>query len=333
MSKMLRGRWNNTLILLCVFFIVGFYLHFNGNLGELSNFFNTVVEGKPGTTTTNPYKAPEPYSVASDVRVVSDARTNEQLENEVPDAEEEVIVDQNQSALERALNQRDFALPAIRKNDQIVRRVGYTLRYQEPHEQSDWVAYQLTDKMVAGNQKRENVFMPDPVVKTGTAVTADYTRSGYDRGHLAPAADFRGNFQLMKETFYMSNISPQDRAFNAGKWNDLEKMVRVWATRYKKIYVVTGPVLEPDLPKIGRVNKVSVPRYFYKIVLYAKPPYVKGIAFLMPNENTTRPLSDFVVPIDKVEQLTGIDFFPALPDDIEKKVEAQSNAKDWPRFN
>lgn len=331
MSKMLRGRWNNTLILLTVFFIIGFYLHFKGNLGDLRDFLSTVAEGKADThTTTNPYKAPEPYSVASDVRVVSEVATSS-VEEEAE--EEPIATNQNLTALERVINQRDFALPAIGKTDQIVRRLGYTLRYQEPHEQSDWVAYVLTDQMVAGNQKRENVFMPDPVVKTGSAVTSDYTRSGYDRGHLAPAADFRGNYQLMKETFYMSNISPQNREFNAGKWSDLEKMVRAWATRYKKIYVVTGPVLEPGLPKIGRVNKVSVPKYFYKVILYAKPPHVKGIAFLMPNENTTRPLSDFVVPIDKVEKMTGINFFPALPDDIEKKVEAVSNPKDWPRLN
>lgn len=329
---MFRGRWNNTLLLLTIFFIIGFFLHFKGDLGQFKDFLGNVSEGKSTSSSqSNPYKAPEPYSTATDVRVVSERTPSVEAEEPVV-TEPEQTDHSNQTSLERALNLRDFALPSIGKTDQIVRRVGYTLRYQEAYEQSDWVAYPLTDKMVAGNQKRENVFMPDPVVKTGTAVTSDYTRSGYDRGHMAPAADFRGNYQLMKETFYMSNISPQNREFNAGRWSDLEKMVRAWATRYKKIYVVTGPVLEPGLPQIGRINKVAVPRYFYKVILYAKPPYVKGIAFLMPNENTTRPLSDFVVPIDQIEKLTGIDFFPLLPDDIEKKVEAVANPSDWPRF-
>lgn len=337
MLKMLRGRWNNALIWLVVFFMVGLVLHFRGDLGGLRNFLTVVSEGRgAGIPSGNPYKAPEPYHVASDIQVLPEEKAEpveeaNAVEYEKP-AAENGAGDKSQTDLERALNLRDFALPAIRKTDQIVRRTGYTLRYQEPHEQADWVAYLLTDKMISGDQKRENVFMPDPVVKTGSALTTDYTRSGYDRGHLAPAADFRSSYQLMKETFYMSNISPQNREFNAGRWNDLEKMVRVWAARYKKIYVVTGPVLEPDLPKIGRINKVSVPRYYYKVILYVKAPYVKGIAFLMPNENTTRPLSDFVVPIDKIEQLTGIDFFPALPDNIEKKVEAVSNPADWPRF-
>lgn len=334
---MSRGRWNNTVLWLGLFFVVGLYLHFKGDLSELQTFVGNVSEGRPHVTSTNPYKAPEPDNEASDTKVIT-APVEVVEESEASDSPKEATQTSTKTtatggvSLERALAQRDFALPAIKKTDQIVRRVGYVLSYNEAHEQANWVAYPLTAEMVAGNQKRENVFMPDPVVSTGSAVTSDYTNSGYDRGHLAPAADFRANFQLMKETFYMSNISPQNRQFNGGKWSELEQLVRAWATRYKQIYVVTGPVLEPGLPKIGRVNKVSVPKQFYKIVLYAEPPHVKGIAFLMPNEPIKNELSHYVVPIDQVEKLTGIDFYPALPDDIEKKVEAKSNPKEWPRL-
>jgi len=109
-------------------------------------------------------------------------------------------------------------------------------------------------------------------------------------------------------------------------------MIKRWANKYKKIYVVTGPVLEPGLPTIGRLNKVAVPRQFYKVVLYVNPPYVKGIAFLMNNEPSNAPLTAFVVSIDQVERLTGVDFFPRLPDTIEKRVEAKSTAGEWYRL-
>ncbi len=190
----------------------------------------------------------------------------------------------------------------------------------------------LRGSQLRGVEERENEFMPGPVVKTGTAVTADYTRSGYDRGHMAPAADFKNSYQVMKETFYMSNICPQVPQFNRGIWLELEKMVRAWAYKYDRVFVVTGPVLTEGLPTIGRLNKVAVPRQFYKVVLYVNPPYVKGIAFLMNNEPSDKPLSSFVVSIDRVESLTGIDFFPGLPDPIEKQTEARSNPGEWYRL-
>lgn len=293
-----------------------------------------------GTPSQNPYRAPEPSAAPAMADTLASDRgtrapqpsptrkptpvpksTSPQKDEKVSDAE-----------LTRIVNQRDFFLPAIGSNDQLVRRIGYTLKYAEKYEQAAWVAYVLEAGQIAGGEVRENQFMPDPVVKSGSAVSTDYTSSGYDRGHLAPAADFKNSYQVMKETFYMSNISPQAPQFNRGIWLELEKMVRVWAYKYERIYVVTGPVLEPGLPTIGRINKVAVPRQFYKVVLYVKPPHVKGIGFLMNNEPSKAPLSSFVVPIDRIEKLTGIDFFPRLPDSIEQKVEAKSNPREWYRL-
>ena len=337
-----RGfRWSgNTLILLLIFFVVGLFLHFGGKTQPVLKFwtdFKSVFTTE--SPKTNPYKAPEPTTVPA--TPLTEKPTNRPIEplpeREVPGATPKEVPEPKANATEaaelaRIANQRDFFLPATTPRDQLVRRTGYTLKYLEQYEQAAWVAQVLTGQQIQGKEPRENVFMNDPEVKSGSAVTADYTRSGYDRGHLAPAGDFKNSAVAMKESFYMSNISPQDPAFNRGVWSELEKLVRAWAYKYEKVYVVTGPVLKPGLKKIGRINQVAVPEQFYKVVLYVNPPYVKGIAFLMNNEGSNLPLHKFVVSIDEVERLTGIDFFPRLPDDIERRVEARSNPREWYRL-
>ncbi|TDB64462.1 DNA/RNA non-specific endonuclease [Arundinibacter roseus] len=328
---------NNTLLLLIVFFTVGLFLHYGGKTKPVLTFWGNLKDSILGENTTvpNPYKVPEPFE---DTLAVDDGTAAAPNKEQIPlpteqkkpqlKTEEPVSIEE----LTRIANQRDFFLPAIGSNDQLVRRVGYTLKYVEKYEQAAWVAYVLQDEQIVGGEERENEFMPDPVVKSGTAITTDYTKSGFDRGHLAPAADFKNSYQVMKETFYMSNISPQHPQFNRGIWLELEKMVRIWAVKYKKVYVVTGPVLKNGLPTIGRINKVAVPEQFYKVILYVNPPYVKGIAFLMKNEPSQQELSTFVVSIDQIEKLTGIDFFPRLPDAIESKIEAKSKPGEWFRL-
>src|SRR5690606_30825784 len=130
------------------------------------------------------------------------------------------------------------------------------------------------------------------------------------------------------ETFLTSNISPQRNDFNAGIWNTLEQKVRYWAQKYDGVFVVTGGVLKGNLQTIGEEN-VAVPKQFYKIVLDANNDKVKMIAFLLPHENSNKPLYDFVVSVDELEELTGIDFFPELEDDVENRLEAKSDSKDW----
>ena len=173
---------------------------------------------------------------------------------------------------------------------------------------------------------------PTQVLRNGTAVASDYTRSGYDRGHLAPAADFKFSQRMMRETFFMSNITPQVPEFNRGIWKELEDQVRDWAIRDKGIYVVTGPVLKPGLPTIGKNTEVSVPEKFYKVILYCNKPNIRMIGFLLNNEGSDRPLQDFVVPVDLIEQLTGIDFFSKIPDELERKLESKGREEvitDW----
>jgi len=203
-------------------------------------------------------------------------------------------------------------LPAIKQTDVIIRHLGYTLSYNEKHEQANWVAYELTADETHKTVNRSNDFQPDNAVKTGSATNEDYQGSGYDRGHLAPAADMEWSEQAMEESFYYSNMSPQVPGFNRGIWKKLEEQVRQWAIENRDIYVVTGPVLENNLQTIGP-HKVSVPRYYYKVILDYTEPELKGIGFILPNASSTLPLQNFAVTIDSVEHLTGLNFFPALP--------------------
>lgn len=224
---------------------------------------------------------------------------------------------------------KDLELPFFSPQEQIVRHTTYTLSYSEPHEQAKWVAYKLSASMIAGETKRKNDFRADLLAITGSAEKDDYVKSGFDRGHLCPAADRKFSEEAMSETFFMSNMSPQKPYFNRGIWKKLEEQVRDWATKNEEVFVVTGGLLENDLPKIGKTNKISVPVYYYKIILDAKEPQVKAIAFLMKNEKSEFPLSNFTVTIDSVEKITGIDFFPLLPDSLENLLESKSDFENW----
>lgn len=211
-------------------------------------------------------------------------------------------------------------IPATAPSEKILTHTGYAFCYVEKYEQSKWVAYELTAKETKKVCKRSNKFTPDPVVSTGTACDADYLKSGYDRGHLAPAADMSWSNATMKESFYYSNMSPQVPAFNRGIWKQLEEQVRQWAIENHNIYIVTGPVLKDGLPSIGK-NKVAVPEAYYKVILDYSEPEIKAIGFIIPNRGSDKALQDFAVSVDSVETVTGIDFFPKLPDNHETVIE------------
>lgn len=212
-------------------------------------------------------------------------------------------------------------------NCQVVRHEGYTLLYDENHEQARWVAYLLTKERLKGDvpRKGNDKFLPDTTVVSGSALYGDYCHSGYSRGHLAPAADMKWSLQAMRESFLMSNISPQTSAFNDGIWQRAEKLVRQWATEYDSLYVITGPVLEEGLLTIGRQNHISIPRCFYKVVY--DPKRKKGIAMIIEHENSKEPIRSFAVTIDEAEATTGIDFFPGI--DNEESMESAINLSDW----
>lgn len=211
---------------------------------------------------------------------------------------------------------------------QIVKHNYYTISYNESHEQAEWVAYELKKENVKNNNFRRPYFVEDPKVATGSADWRNYKNSGYDKGHLCPAGDMEFALNAYNDTFYTSNISPQLHDFNAGVWNRLEQKVRFWAVKYNGVFVVTGGVLKTPLKKIGKEN-VSVPDYFYKIIMDKEGANFRMIAFLVPNQKSNKPLYEFVVSVDAIEKMTGIDFFPKLNDKIENSLENSLDYKTW----
>lgn len=194
---------------------------------------------------------------------------------------------------------------------QIVKHHYYTLSYNEKFEQAEWVAYELKKEYLKNNDFKRPYFIEDPKVTTGSADWRNYKKSGYDKGHLCPAGDMEFSKEAYNDTFYTSNISPQKKEFNAGIWNRIEQKTRYWAEKYNDIYVVTGGIAKDSDKKIG-TEKVAVPKYFYKIILAKSGKEHKAIAFLVPNEKSDQSIYDFVVPIETLEKMTGIDFFPNL---------------------
>ena len=228
----------------------------------------------------------------------------------------------------------DYYLPAD-SGGEVIRHAGFSLSYNEDWEQAEWVAYLLErEKLQQKWTKREDSFREDPMVSTGSADGYDYRGSGYDRGHLAPFADFAYDAALADETFYMSNISPQARQFNQGVWRELEEVTRDWAKRFKRLYVVAGPVTTVA-PKgyIGRNTRVAIPTAYFKVLLDLDDPERKGIGFVIPNEVSFEPLPTYAMSIDEVEAITGLDFFPELmPGREEDELEAVGNPDLW-RFS
>jgi len=217
-------------------------------------------------------------------------------------------------------------LPTSTTN-QIVEHAYYTLSYAEKHEQAEWVAYELKKEHTAYNDFKRPYFEVDPLVKGNSASWRNYKNSGYDRGHLCPAADRRFDKKAHDETFFTSNISPQKHEFNSGIWNDLEKKIRYWVKKEEQLFIVTGPIFENTTNRIGSEG-VTVPTHFFKIVLKNDGNNSKMIGFLMPHDTSSRNLKEFVVPVDQIEALLKIDFFAALPNNLEEKLES-TKGKGW----
>ncbi|EMY3482844.1 DNA/RNA non-specific endonuclease [Flavobacterium psychrophilum] len=242
------------------------------------------------------------------------------------DQDKDVVIKNNLASAVVPID-RNYYLPTSTTHV-VVEHSFYTLSYSERYEQAEWVAYELKKNELSHSNLERPYFIDDPEVKTGSASWRNYKRSGYDKGHLCPAADRRFSRKAFDETFYTSNISPQRNDFNAGIWNTLEQKTRYWAAKYDGVYVVTGGVLTNNLERIGKEG-VAVPNYFYKILLDNSRGEYNVIAFLVPHEASQKSLDSFVVSIDKIEKMTGIDFFPNLPDGIEKRLETSHDFKGW----
>lgn len=215
------------------------------------------------------------------------------------------------------------------KDQKVLTRAGYTVSYNPTTKQPNWVAWRLTAAHTTGKYQRGGIkFQEDLEVEAPRATDADYRSSGYDRGHMCPSGDNKWSQKAQEQSFLFTNICPQIHGLNAGDWNEMEGQCRKWAKKYGEIYIVCGPVFYNQRHKRIGKNKIPVPEAFYKVVLCMKGT-PKAIGFIYKNTGGNRPKGDYVNTVDEVERITGIDFFPSLPDKTEKKVEAEARLDDW----
>lgn len=211
---------------------------------------------------------------------------------------------------------------------QIKEYAGFTISFNKDNGTPNYVAWELLDEETKGEKGRSNKFWTDPELE-GCPSTSDYTRSGYDRGHMCPSGEQKWSHEAMNDCFVMANICPQVHDLNNGAWKTLETKERQWATRDSALMIVAGPIYEKtDKERIGKAG-VRVPSAFFKVLL---APYVdepRGIAFVYPNMKAPGNMNEYAMSIDQLEKILGYDFFPALPDDIENKVESSYSFKEW----
>ena len=213
--------------------------------------------------------------------------------------------------------------------EQILKRTGYVASYNKTTLLPNWVAWHLTAERTEGSAKRSGVdFAEDTEVPEPRATDWDYYNSGYDRGHMCPAADNKWSKKAMEESFLFTNMCPQNGNLNRGDWNEMEMACRKWAKKYGDLYIVCGPILYKGKHKTIGKNKVVVPEAFFKVVLRTGDD-PQAIGFIYKNTSGNRPKDSYVNTVDEVERITGIDFFPSLPDDVEKNVEATADIANW----
>lgn len=213
-------------------------------------------------------------------------------------------------------------------SEQILVRKAYTVSYNSYTKCPNWVAWHLTAEHADGNIGRSNDYREDTDVSSPRATNDDYRGTIWSRGHLCPAGDNKWDKVAMSESFLLTNMCPQNRSLNSGLWNRVEQDCRRWAQKYHDIYIVCGPLYLNRQHEVIGTNKVVVPEAFYKVVLCLQGT-PKAIGFIVRNNEGTKKKDEYVNTIDEVERITCIDFFPALPDSIEDKVEAYSNINDW----
>ena len=231
----------------------------------------------------------------------------------------------NAQAVSEAL---DYAKVGEGVPEQIVEYEGFRVSFNPDNKTPNWVAWELLGSETDGQESRYNKFWQDTKVD-GCPTTKDYSNSGYDRGHLCPAADQKWSKQAMIDCFSLANIAPQDHSLNSGAWSTLEKKERYWAERDSAIVIIAGPIYtEEDTKRIGEAG-VRVPSAFFKVMIAPYLDHPRGIGFVYPNMTSPGNMRDYSMTIDEVEELTGIDFFYNLPDELETQIESTSSFKAW----
>lgn len=226
---------------------------------------------------------------------------------------------------------KKYAIPKITEEGFLIYHSAMALFYVDKYGQSKWVAHMILPDISTGVETRTNDFRQDSMVSVGTPDKIDYFNSGYDRGHLAPSADFRWSRKALSESYYYSNISPQKPEFNRGKWSQVEDFLRQYVIHTgHPIFIITGGLLNDTIKKTIGINKrIKVPPYFYKIAVDLEAKPARAICFYLLNGTNTKPITAYVLPIDSIEKKTGIDFFPLLPDTLENRIEAMNDISLW----
>lgn len=198
---------------------------------------------------------------------------------------------------------------------------GFTLAYDGRTKTALWVYEKLTKDSVTGNVNRSHFsFSQDPdIPKVIQANLSDYQGSGFDRGHLAPAADFKSNPSAMEESFYLSNMSPQVPGFNRGYWKNFETYTRNLTNEYDVVHVITGPLYLPYDDEDGKryvtyevigSNDVAVPTHFFKFIVAESGTNKKQWTYILPNQaiDSNTPLRSFQTNPENLEKASGIVF-------------------------
>ncbi|MBK8817984.1 MAG: DNA/RNA non-specific endonuclease [Saprospiraceae bacterium] len=218
-------------------------------------------------------------------------------------------------------------------NGQVLHKKYYSLSYLPNKKCPEWVAYPMKKQYLkVRNIQHRLSFEADPELNSGGTSYYDYSGSGYERGHLVPAADMNFDMEGLKETYLFSNIVPQQRNCNLGVWRELEKQVRDWVYKYDELYIISGTVFSNN-KKGKKIEKsgIFIPDYLFKVILIYKDDKKSMVGFLIPNSLSEKHLYEHVVEVDELEKMTGIDFFNLMLDDkIEEKLESETDLKNFP---
>jgi endonuclease G len=329
---------SNRIVLILIFIGIGYFLLYQDSEGPMSKFTDSlknVFSTEKSQETENPYKAKEKPTFKGE-EILDDAK------DVITQKVEETTSDFLNEFKEKIFGKSDSVnndlpaeyFPVSKKKLEVVNHKAYALGYDEDHEQSAWAFHVLTKAFTYGEASRRGVsFKPDDKVSTSSALATDFTRTGYDRGHLVPSGDFKCCQDLMEDTFWVSNLIPQDPDCNRHTWNNLEQQTRNWSRKKNRLYVFTGPILEPGLKKIGQYNRISVPERLYKVIFFLDESNIENSqvkAFLLPNKSELGPnFNLFKASVDEIEQASGLDFLAPLPDALEKRLEETISTSKW----
>jgi len=295
-----------SLIFIILFFV--WFFHYFSNIDESS------VNDKLSTD----YES-EIVSVSLSSQTIHDSSCSNRIEHQTNDCKY------------RKNSKNHLEIPAINDGEVIFWYSGMTIKYDTIHFIPAWVAYELTVSKLEGDAKRASSFRMDLNYNGKQAMREDYSNSGWDKGHMAPAADMKWSETAMQESFYLTNICPQNHELNTQSWQKLERWCRNIALKYGSVYIVTGPIITTNhLGTIGE-RHVAVPDRFFKALLIKNKRKYHSIAFVMDNDSRKHSMSSSSLSVNDLEELSGIDFFPALNDSIEETVESENYFEDWNR--